>query len=169
MRRPAPRQLALLGALGLSLAATAWVSREDTPEPVAATPRRTATMAAAQPGWPASAAGTRTDWPALDAQARAAWGDAPPPPAAAPTPTAPPAEEAPPPPSAPPFPYRFVGRLNDGATRAILDSAQRSTVVGAGDVVDGQWRVDAVEPAGLRLTYLPLGQPLSVPLATPAA
>ena len=169
MKKPAPRQLAIFGALGLSLAATAWVSQQDEAEPVAAAPRRSATTPAPA-DWPAAAASARAAWPAMDAQARAAWGEAA---AVAAAPTAPaeePAQDATPqPPAAPPFPYQFVGRLSDGATRAILDNAQRSTVVGVGEVVDGQWRVDAVEAGGLRLTYLPLGQPQFVPfLASPA-
>jgi len=99
-------------------------------------------------------------------QARAAWGEAPPVAAApAPPPPADPVDEPPPAPAAPPFPYQFVGRLTDGAARAVLDSARRSTVVGAGDVVDGQWRVDAVEAGGLRLTYLPLGLAQFIPFA----
>jgi hypothetical protein len=173
MKKPAPRQLALFGALGLSLAATAWVSRDDTQaEPVAAMPRRTAVAPPAQPAdWPGPAASARAAWPALDAHALAAWGDAatvaaaPAPPPAMQVP----ADEPPPPPSAPPFPYQLVGRLTDGATRAVLNNAQRSAVVGVGEVVDGQWRVDAVEPAGLRLTYLPLGQAQLVPFAPPPA
>ncbi|MFG6460075.1 hypothetical protein ACG04Q_00745 [Roseateles sp. DXS20W] len=170
MKKPAPRQLALFGALGLSLAATAWVSRDDAAaEPVVATPRRTVAATTAQPtDWPGPAASERAAWPALDAQARAAWGEAAPV-AAAPAPppaVAAPADEPPPPPSAPPFPYQLVGRLTDGASRAVLNNAQRSAVVGAGEVVDGQWRVEAVEPAGLRLIYLPLGLPQFVPFAS---
>ena len=165
MKKPAPRQLLIFGALGLSLAATAWVSREDTPEPVIAAPRR-ATTQAAQPDWPRPAASARNGWPALDAQARSAWGEAAPV-AAAPPPPTPPAD-APPPPAAPPFPYQLVGRLTDGTSRAILNNAQRSAVVGVGEVVDGQWRVDAIDAAGLRLTYLPLGRSQLVPFAAAA-
>lgn len=170
MKKPAPRQLALFGALGLSLAATAWVSQDDgdTPDPVTAAPRRTVTTTATQSAdWPGPAASARAAWPTLDTQARAAWGEATPI-AAAPAPppaVAAPANEPPPPPSAPPFPYQLVGRLTDGASRAVLNNAQRSAVVGVGEVVDGQWRVEAVEPAGLRLTYLPLGLPQFVPFA----
>ena len=166
MKRPAPRQLALFSALGLSLAATAWVARDDAPEPVTAPRRAMLTVAAAtRADWPGPAASARAEWPALDAQARAAWGEAAPVAAAAPAP-APPTEvvaEEPPPPTAPPFPYQLVGRLTDSRPRAILNNAQRSAVVGAGEVIDGQWRVDAVEPGGLRLTYLPLGLAQFIP------
>ncbi|MCY4747042.1 hypothetical protein NYO99_18865 [Pelomonas sp. UHG3] len=169
MKKPAPRQLALFGTLALSLAATAWVSQDDgdTPAPVAASPRRAAPASTAPTAWPGPAASARAAWPEVDAQARAAWGEAAP---VAATPTPPQASadaspEPPAPPRAPPFPYQLVGRLTDGASRAVLNNAQRSAVVGVGEVVDGQWRVDAVEPAGLRLTYLPLGQAQLVPFA----
>jgi hypothetical protein len=175
MKQPAPRQLALYAALGLSLAATAWVSQEDAPEPAAAVPRRAAftTRATAEPAaptdWPGPAGSARAQWPALDHQARAAWGDAAPAAAAPAPPTAAqPADETPPPPTAPPFPYQLVGRLTDGDSRAILNNAQRSAVVGVGEVVDGQWRVEAIDASGLRLTYLPLGQSQLVPFAAAA-
>lgn len=173
-KKPAPRQLALFGALGLSLAATAWVSRDDEAQPVTAQPRRamaaTTAATAATADWPGPAASARGDWPALDPLARSAWGEAAPvaaPPAPPPVQVA--AEEPPPPPAAPPFPYQLVGRLTDSRPRAILNNAQRSAVVGVGEVVDGQWRIDAIEPAGLRLTYLPLGQSQFIAFAVPAA
>lgn len=165
MKKKLPaRQLALFGALGLSLAATAWVSRDDAPETVAAAPRRTlAASATTTSDWPGPAASARAAWPKLDPQARAAWGEAPPAPPAAP------AEPASEPPRAPSFPYQFVGRMTDSLPRAVLNNAQRSAVVSAGDVLEGQWRVDAIEAGGLRLTYLPLGQTLFVPFAGPSA
>jgi hypothetical protein len=172
VKRPAPRQLALFGALGLSLAATAWVSRDDeAASTVAPAPRRTAAAAVdATGGWPGPAASARAEWPALDPQARAAWGDATPVVAAPPSPAPPEVTQAPPPPAAPPFPYQFVGRMTDARPRAILNNAQRSAVVGVGEVVDGQWRIDAIEAGGLRLTYLPLGLAQFIPFAAaPAA
>ncbi|MBW8844298.1 MAG: hypothetical protein JF607_04915 [Burkholderiales bacterium] len=171
MKRPPPRQLALFGTLGLSLVATAWMALDDAPEPIAAAPRRAlATAAAAQADWPGPAASARAEWPALDAQARSAWGDAAPV-AAAPA-SLPPAEaaaEEAQAPTAPPFPYQLVGRLTDSRPRAILNNAQRSAVVGVGEVVDGQWRVDAIEAGGLRLTFLPLGQAQFIPFAASTA
>jgi hypothetical protein len=59
--------------------------------------------------------------------------------------------------------------MTDPLPRAVLNSVQRSAVVAAGDVVDGQWRVDAVEAGGLRLTYLPLGLAQFIPFARPSA
>jgi hypothetical protein len=107
-----------------------------------------------------------------------AWaGNAPPPPPPPPPYVAPP----PPPPMAPPFPHRWVGRVNDepaaglaaassasdaaGAQplqRAVLSSAQATWVVKAGDVIEGQWRIDQIQDRQMRLTYLPLKQSLSI-------
>lgn len=170
MKRPAPRQLALFGALGLSLAATAWVSREDEAEPITTAPRRAMTAAATVAAdWPGPAASARGEWPALDPQAQSAWGEAAPVAAAALAPPAEAAAEEPQAPTAPPFPYQLVGRLTDSRPRAILNNPQRSAVVGVGEVVDGQWRVDAIEPGGLRLTFLPLGLSQFIPFAASAA
>lgn len=167
MKRPTPRQFVLFGALGLSLVATAWVARDDEPEAADAAPRRPAAASRIAADWPGPASSARADWPALEPEAGAAWGEAAPVTAAAAPPPAPePVEEAPaPPPAAPPFPYQLVGRLTDARPRAILNNAQRSAVVGVGEVVDGQWRVEAIEAAGLRLTYLPLGLSQFIPFA----
>ena len=160
MKKPAARQLALFGALGLSLAATAWVARDEAPEPIAPAPRRSAATASTQPDWPGPAASARTAWQPLDNAVSGAWGEA----AAAPASAQ--AEPPPEPPHAPPFPYQFVGRMTDSRPRVVLNNVQRSAVVAVGEVVDGQWRVDAIEPGGLRLTYLPLGLAQFVPFAS---
>ncbi|MFG6429501.1 hypothetical protein [Roseateles sp. LYH14W] len=161
MKRPAPRQIALFATLGLSLAATAWVASNDEPEVAAPAPRRSvaAAVPAAAQDWPGPASATRTAWPEADAEARRAWADtAPPAPtavAASPTQTPnaqPDADDA-----APPFPYELVGRMTDSRPRVVLNGAQRSLVLGAGEVVDGQWRIEAIEPGGLRLKRLPDG------------
>lgn len=160
MRRPAPRSIALMGALGLTLAATAWVaSVDETPAaPPAPRGRRAAVVNAALPAWPAGIAASRPAWPTAEAQALRAWGDAVP--TAEPVPTAAPdveaaADDAEPPP--PPFPYRLVGRLTDGTVRAVLDNELRSRVAAAGDVIDGQWRIEGIDAVGLRLRHLPDG------------
>lgn len=169
MSRLPPRRLVLFGALGLSLAATAWFAVEDddgaTAPEASQRPARTASTGTLATATPRS----RGDWPAPDPQARAAWGEVAPVAAGPALPPAAPAEaadEPPAPPAPPPFPYQFVGRMSDGATRAILTNALRTAVVGVGEVVEGQWRVDAVDAGGLRLTYLPLGQAQFVPFAS---
>lgn len=98
-------------------------------------------------------------WPALDARTRTAWGSQMPPP---PPPPPPMKAEPPPPPMAPPFPHRWVGRYVDTAPQAVITSASNTWVVKAQDVIDGQWRVDAVTDNQLRLTYLPLQQSQTV-------
>lgn len=179
MKRQNRRQQLLFTLLAASLVLTAWVAFNPPEETATVAPRPRRTPATETPavgpapgtpaGWPGAATAVRGDWPPLDPQARAAWGDAAPPIVAAPpTPEVEAPPEPPPPPSAPPFPYQLVGRLTDPQPRAVLNNAQRSAVVGVGEVVDGQWRVDAFEAGGLRLTYLPLGLAQFVPFASPA-
>jgi hypothetical protein len=43
-----------------------------------------------------------------------------------------------------------------------LSSAQATWVVKAGDVIEGQWRIDQIQDRQMRLTYLPLKQSLSI-------
>jgi len=80
----------------------------------------------------------------------------------------------PPPPMAPRFPHAWVGRFNDeavasaasgasapaprGIARAVLTGPQSTWVVRAGDVIEGQWRVDRIQDRTMSLTYLPLQQ-----------
>ena len=158
MKHPAPRQIALFAALGLSLAATAWVAGHDEPEAVTPPPRRSVSRAPASAAqdWPAPTATVRSAWPEADAEARRAWGDAAPPPPVATAATAiaaTEAEEAPP----PAFPYQLVGRMTDSRPRVVLNGDQRSLVLGAGEVVDGQWLIEAIEAGGLRIKRLPDG------------
>ncbi len=159
--RTSRRQLILFGALGLSLAATAWVASREDDAPVAAAPRRSPVAArpAAAADWPAPLPASRPAWPALPPQARAAWGDKPP---TAPTRVsalvaAGTGAELDAPESAPPFPYQLVGRMTDTRPRVVLNGPQRSLLLGVGDVVDGQWRIEAIDPGGVRVQPLPDG------------
>lgn len=69
----------------------------------------------------------------------------------------------PPPPVAPRFPHPWVGRFNDEALRrAVLSGPQSTWVVSEGDVIEGQWRVDAIRDRRMTLTYLPLNQQQTV-------
>ena len=62
-----------------------------------------------------------------------------------------------PPPSAPPVPYTFIGRLSeDESTTVFLAAGDRNLVVKPGDVIDSNYRVDAVTDTAVSLTYLPL-------------
>jgi hypothetical protein len=69
---------------------------------------------------------------------------------------------APPPPRAPAFPHVWVGRYIDDQPRAIINGPTTTWVVKAGDVIEGQWRVDRIQDRQLQLTYLPLQQTLTV-------
>ena len=166
----------LLGsALALTLAATLWSAlRPDVDEalvkPVAGERRSSALATSAAPRRPAAAAASAaeplvaTNWAAVERSVWAlpengyfaAWAPPPPPP----PPPAPKQVAAPPQPPAapvaPPFPYQLIGRLVEGdQALALLAGPQRSLAVKAGDVVDGQWRVDQVNERGLSLTWLP--------------
>jgi len=89
-----------------------------------------------------------------DAFRTAAWTPPPPPP---PPPVVPP---PPPPPTAPPLPFSFVGLLEQksGKPTAFLAKGEALVVAGVGDVIDGTYRVEALSPTGVVVTYLPLGQ-----------
>ncbi|WP_457393605.1 hypothetical protein [Roseateles sp. P5_E1] len=159
MKRPAPRQIALFIALGISLAATAWVASNDELETTVPAPRRgvAGAKAAVPQDWPGPASNARGTWPEADAEPRRAWGEtaAPPPTVAVAAPLPAPAAE--PEDAAPPFPYELVGRMTDSRPRVVLNGPQRSLVLGVGEVVDGQWRIEAIEADGLRLKRLPEG------------
>ncbi len=82
--------------------------------------------------------------------ARQDWTPPPPPPAPAPLP---------PPPSAPPLPFTFIGKsLQDGVWEIYLARGERTHLVRENTVIDGMYRVDAIKPPVLTLTYLPLNQ-----------
>jgi hypothetical protein len=77
------------------------------------------------------------------------------------TPPPPPPQPAPPPPppSAPPLPFTFIGKsVADGTWEVYLARGDRSYVVRDKTVIDGTYRVDAIAPPILTLTYLPLNQ-----------
>ena len=79
----------------------------------------------------------------------------PPPPPPPPQQAAPP----PPPPTAPPLPFTLLGKaLENGAWEVYLARAGKTYVVKPKTVIDGTYRVDAIAPPFLTLTYLPLNQ-----------
>jgi hypothetical protein len=67
-------------------------------------------------------------------------------------PTLPAAE---PPPTAPAVGYQLVGRIDDERPRVVLTNAQHSVVLGVGELLDAQWRIDSIGPTGIALTWLP--------------
>ena len=85
--------------------------------------------------------------------ARQDWTPPPPPPSNAPPPPAPPA------PSAPPLPFTFIGKsLQDGIWEVYLARGERTYSVRDQSTIDGTYRVEAIRPPVLTLTYLPLAQ-----------
>ncbi|HZV98506.1 MAG TPA: hypothetical protein VFF74_05910 [Methylophilaceae bacterium] len=62
-------------------------------------------------------------------------------------------------PMAPPLPYSYMGRILDkGKVTVFLTRDEKPYVVQVGDVLDGQYRVDLIQPPVMELTYLPLAQ-----------
>jgi hypothetical protein len=78
----------------------------------------------------------------------------PPPPQAAPL--APPPAPAP---VAPPLPFTYLGKaVESGQWEVFLAIGEKTYVVRNKMVIDGMYRVDAIAPPNLTLTYLPLNQ-----------
>ena len=68
-------------------------------------------------------------------------------------------EPPPPPPMAPPLPFLFLGKAAEkGEWEVFLARGEKIYVVRKQDVIDGTYRVDAIVPPHLTLTYLPLNQ-----------
>jgi hypothetical protein len=75
----------------------------------------------------------------------------PPPPKVAPAPPAPP--------TAPPLPYAFIGKkLEAGVWEVYLTRGDEMRIVRADSVIDNTYRVGAISPPTMTLTYLPLNQ-----------
>jgi len=80
------------------------------------------------------------------------WTPPPPPPSNEPPPP-------PPPPMAPPLPFTYIGKsLQDGVLEIYLARGSQTYLVRDGMTIDGAYRVDAIRPPTLILTYLPLDQ-----------
>jgi hypothetical protein len=172
------RRQRLTIAAGLTLLATAWAAMQgDDVASVAqpAKPRsatapstpnnninnaRGNTSNATKPNtaWPdAPLTANRAPWPAVSALGTAAWGPAVPK-VQAPVPPKPVVAKANTEvatPEAPNFPYTLIGRIDDGTPQAMLSGPSRSFGARVNEVIDGQWRVDAVGPQSMSLTWLP--------------
>lgn len=107
----------------------------------------------------------RPPWPAAVAQGVSAWGPpAPQPESPAPPATNPVAVAAAP--QAPPFPYTLIGRFDDGEPRALLSGPLRSFGVKPAEVLDGAWRIEAVDAQGITVIWLPAGLKKTIPFAS---
>jgi hypothetical protein len=171
------RRQRLTIAAGLTLLATAWAAMQgddvaSVAQPakprsanVPSTPNNNINNARSNTGnatkqnnaWPdAPLTANRAPWPAVSALGTAAWGPSVPKVQAPmlPKPVVVAKAEATAP-EAPNFPYTLIGRIDDGTPQAMLSGPSRSFGVRVNDVIDGQWRVDAVGPQNMSLTWLP--------------
>ncbi len=122
--------------------------------------------------WPRQKLASSYGWEPVAAPAPMALASKPVAVVLAPTPPPPPPVPQGPPP-VPPFPYQMVGLLEqDGSTSAWLTSGASSTGAGGStrsvvpeQVLDGRWRVDAISPRGLSVTWLATGQTLQIKYA----
>ena len=82
------------------------------------------------------------------------WNPPPPPPTAAELKPPPP-----PPPTAPPLPFQYLGKAAaEGQWEVYLVRGEQTFVVKKGMQIDGMYRVDAIAPPTLTITYLPMNQ-----------
>jgi hypothetical protein len=80
----------------------------------------------------------------------------------------PPAPAAPPPPSAPPLPFTYLGKAsNNGAWDVFLARGDKTYIVHEQSLLDGIYRVEAIAPPLLTLTYLPLNLPQQLMIGAP--
>lgn len=119
---------------------------------------------AARRGWPAAPASARAaEWPALVATALAAWQPAPPPPPSPEAVSAPVPPTPPSPPPAPAFPYTLIGRVEDGDdVQVLLSGPLRTVSARLNDLVDGQWRLESIQPGGVVFVWVSGGQRTTV-------
>ena len=88
-----------------------------------------------------------------DVFGRRDWTPPPPPPAPAEKPP------PPPPPQAPALPFTYIGKAaSQGSWEVYLARGDQTYIVRDKMVIDGTYRVDAIAPPVLKLTYLPLNQ-----------
>ena len=152
--KPAVRRLLWIAALAGTVAAAVWVNANDDEVITAAGERPHAAQARgrqAAAGAPAALdlEGLQAhafDEMKVDLLAAKSWYVPPPPP-------------PPPKPKAPPLPFTFLGRsFEDGGTAVFLGVRDRNRVVRVGDVLDRNWRVEAIGATSMTFTYLPLNE-----------
>jgi len=82
-----------------------------------------------------------------------------------PPPPPPPKPSAPPPPTAPAMPFTFIGKkLEDAVWEVYLTKGEQTFIVRDKSVIDATYRVEAIKPPTLTLTYLPLNQMQTLPI-----
>ena len=63
-------------------------------------------------------------------------------------------------PVAPPLSFQYIGKMVDADNRAavFLEKQKRIFIVREGDAIEGNYRVDAIVPPVMTLTYIPLDE-----------
>lgn len=163
---PRTRRIALGAALAATLGAAAWVDRQE--EAAGAALEQPAPRIAARPAvQPTLSAPTEVITLARlkrdlapqamrDLFASHTWYVPPPPPKYVAPPPPPPAVPAPPP-APPPLPFVYLGKLlDDGEITVFVAFNGRNIAVKANEVIESTYRVDAIDPRSMVLTYLPL-------------
>jgi hypothetical protein len=140
-------------------------------EPAVAAISRPAPLASLRPAAPAAStpATPDTTTPVVlaknDLFAAKSWHVPPPPP---PPPPSPPPSPAPAPPAAPPLPFKYIGKLDDASSlKAFLQRNEKVFAVSVGDVIEGAYRIDAINPGQMTLIYLPLNIPQTLSAGSP--
>ncbi|MDN5751905.1 MAG: secretion system X translation initiation factor [Nitrosospira sp.] len=158
------RRLWLGGALLATLLATRWVSGEDgnvdtvSAAPQQSGPKTEVRVVEDETGQLELERLQRRKFAAQagDIFSRKTWIPPPPPPSSAAAAAAA-AAMKPQPPSPPPLSFKYLGKLTNGdETQVFLALADRNYVVKPGEVINDQYRVDAVNDHTIIFTYLPL-------------
>ncbi|MES2126022.1 MAG: hypothetical protein V4463_02010 [Pseudomonadota bacterium] len=77
----------------------------------------------------------------------------------APAPVKAPPPPPPPPPTAPPLPFTFLGKAASAeGLEVYLVRGEKTYIVHPKEVIEGTYRIDAIVPPMMTLTYLPLNQ-----------
>ena len=73
----------------------------------------------------------------------------------------------PPAPTAPPFPYTVAGSVADanGLMIVFANRQKQDFVLRVGDILEQTYRIEAIDPQSVTVTYLPLGLAQVVPIA----
>ncbi|MBT9493352.1 MAG: hypothetical protein IV107_13650, partial [Paucibacter sp.] len=117
------------------------------------------------PAWPAPEAVARQSW-GLAAESSAAEAAEPAVTLAAPKRAT--DSEVQVPVAAPPVAYQLLGRMDEaGRPRIVLSNAQRTLVLGVGELIDQQWRIEAIGPTGAQLLWLSGGQKQNLAYSSP--
>jgi hypothetical protein len=161
------RQQGLIGALGLTLAATWWAAGVDTgadedsvARPAERTPASTRAMPRRASDGVSDLSALGRARPAFAARAPAVFG-------LPPAPPAPVVRRAPSAAVAPALPYTYIGSIQEGGGERLLFllDGERLVTARVGEVLDARYRINAADESAITLTYLPLQQEQRISLA----